>query len=87
MSKAVTYVRVSSREQQELGNSLGAQKRLLWEFARNNGYNVVKEFEEAETAKEAGRKEFNKMLAYVRQHGIKFVLVEKTDRSRFLQNF
>ncbi len=43
MPKAVTYVRVSSREQQELGNSLGAQKRLLWEFARNNGYNVVKE--------------------------------------------
>jgi len=41
---------------------------------------VVKEFEEAETAKEAGRKEFNKMLAYVRQHGLKFILVEKTDR-------
>ncbi len=80
MLKAVTYVRVSSREQQELGNSLGAQKRLLWDFARNNDYNVVKEFEEAETAKEAGRKEFNKMLAYVRQHGIKFILVEKTDR-------
>jgi site-specific DNA recombinase len=80
MFKAVTYVRVSSREQQELGNSLSAQKRLLWDFARNNGYNVIKEFEEAETAKEAGRKEFNKMLAFVRQHGIKFILVEKTDR-------
>ncbi len=80
MNKAVTYVRVSSREQQEQGNSPAAQKRLLWEFARNNSYNVVKDFDAAESAKGSGRKIFNEMLDYIRKHEIKYLIVEKTDR-------
>ena len=78
--KAVTYVRVSSKEQAEQGYSPDAQKRLLWDFARRNGFDVVQEFEEAETAKQAGRRAFDAMLGYVREHGIKNILVEKTDR-------
>lgn len=80
LNKAVTYVRVSSKEQHEQGYSPDAQKRLLWNFARQNGFDIVEEFEDAETAKQAGRTAFNAMLAFVRERGIKHILVEKTDR-------
>ena len=80
LKKAVIYVRVSSSEQKEQGYSPEAQKRLLWAFARENGYDVAEEFEDAETAKQAGRTAFNLMLRYVRERGIKNILVEKTDR-------
>jgi DNA invertase Pin-like site-specific DNA recombinase len=80
MTRAVTYVRVSSKEQHDQGYSPDAQKHLLWGFARANGFDVAEEFEDAETAKVAGRSAFNAMLAYVRDHGIKHILVEKTDR-------
>lgn len=78
--KAVIYIRVSSKEQAEQGYSPDAQKRLLWQFARSNGFDVVQEFEEAETAKDAGRKAFNAMLAFLRKEKAKYILVEKTDR-------
>lgn len=80
MKKAVTYIRVSSKEQQDTGYSPEAQKRLLWTFARENGFDVAQEFEDTETAKEAGRKAFGAMLTYIRNEGVKHLLVEKTDR-------
>jgi site-specific DNA recombinase len=80
MQKAVTYVRVSSKEQHEQGYSPEAQRRSLYDFARQNGFDIVEEFEDAETAKRAGRAAFSAMLAYVRERGIKHILVEKTDR-------
>ena len=80
MKKAVTYVRVSSKEQEQHGYSPQAQKRLLWSFARDNGFHVVNDFQEAETAKKKGRPAFNAMLEYVRQENIEYILVEKTDR-------
>jgi hypothetical protein len=61
MQKAVTYVRVSSKEQHERGYSPDAQKRLLCDFERQNSFGVVEEFEDAETAKEAGRTAFSVM--------------------------
>jgi len=64
----------------EQGYSPEAQKRLLWSFARENGFDVVEEFEDTETAKEAGRASFNAMLAYIRKGDVKHILVEKTDR-------
>lgn len=78
--KAVTYVRVSSKEQEQHGYSPQAQKRLLWSFARENGFHIVEDFQEAETAKKKGRPAFNAMLDYVRENGIEYILVEKTDR-------
>ena len=74
-------MRVSSREQKEEGFSIPAQKRLLWDFARKNGFQVVKEFEDDETAKSAGRTNFGAMVDYLKANkDINTVLVEKTDR-------
>src|SRR3989338_6380384 len=80
LKKAVTYVRVSSKEQNDQGFSPEAQRSCLYDFARRNGFDVVQEFEDVETAKKAGRKDFEAMLAYVKERGIKYILVEKTDR-------
>lgn len=78
--KAVSYYRVSSVEQ-EKGFSISAQKELLKEFAEERNIEIVKEFSEAETAKDAGRHEFNEMLKFMKKNkDIKTILVEKTDR-------
>lgn len=74
------YVRVSSKEQNEQGFSPEAQRVGMYDFARRNAFDVVREFEDIETAKSAGRKNFEGMLTYVKEHGIKYILVEKTDR-------
>ena len=74
-------MRVSSREQKQEGYSIPAQKKLLWDFARKNGFDVVKEFEDDETAKSAGRSNFGAMVEYVKANkDVNTVLVEKTDR-------
>lgn len=79
-TKCVIYTRVSSDDQSEKF-SLGAQLDLLREFANNRKFVVVKEYIEAETAKQAGRQEFNKMLSFLRKSkDVKTILVEKTDR-------
>ena len=81
MNKAVVYVRVSSKEQKQEGNSIPAQKKLLKEFARKEGYTVVKEFEDDETAKSEGRDGFGKMVEFLKENKkVSTLIVEKTDR-------
>ena len=78
--KAVSYTRVSSVEQ-EKGFSISAQKELLNQFAEKHNIEIVKEFSEAETAKNAGRHKFNEMLQFLKKNSeVNTILVEKTDR-------
>ena len=77
---AVSYTRVSSREQEE-GFSLAAQRELLDAYAREHSLNVVTRFEEGETAKAAGKRPgFGRMVTFLREHPGTVLLVEKTDR-------
>lgn len=79
--QAVIYARVSSREQEREGFSIPAQLKLLKEYALKNGFQIVNEYSDAETAKKAGRTNYNAMLAFLKENPeIKTVLVEKTDR-------
>jgi len=79
--KAILYARVSSKEQEQEGYSIPAQQKLLREYAAKNGLTIAKEFVDVETAKVAGRRGFNEMLAYLRNSpDCKAILVEKTDR-------
>lgn len=81
MPKAVIYLRVSSKEQKEEGYSIPAQRKLLLDFARANGFKVVKEYEDNETAKSAGRANFGEMIEFIKQNkDVEVILVEKTDR-------
>lgn len=80
MKKAVIYARVSSGRQEKEGFSIPAQIEFLTEYARQNGFSVEAQFVEAETAKRAGRKQFNSMLQYIQANNIEAILAEKTDR-------
>ena len=80
----VIWARVSSREQRE-GYSIDAQLRVNRERAQANGWNVVREFVVAESAKRgAERMAFNEMFAWVKANAkrekIKAILSHKLDR-------
>ena len=81
--RAVIYSRVSSKEQVE-GFSLEVQREKCEEYAQRKGYVVVEHFggtyESAKSDKE--RKEFNRMLKYVKrkQNRIDAVIVYSTSR-------
>lgn len=73
------YARVSSKEQE--GFSIPAQLKSLKEYAAAQGFTVVQEYVDVETAKQTGRAAFGEMVAYLKAHpAIRVLLVEKTDR-------
>jgi site-specific DNA recombinase len=79
--KALTYARVSSKEQEKEGFSIHAQQKLLRSYAANNRGVIVQEYVDIETAKATGRTNFEQMVGYLKTHPkVRTVLVEKTDR-------
>jgi DNA invertase Pin-like site-specific DNA recombinase len=79
--KAVIYARVSSKEQEKEGFSIPAQLRFLNNYALGKKVEIVREFTDVETAKTAGRTQFNEMIKFLKeQKDVKKILVEKTDR-------
>lgn len=81
MNKAIIYARVSSKDQENEGFSIPAQIKLLKEYAIKNDLVIVEIFTDVETAKRAGRTQFNKSLTFLEQNKtVMHVLVEKTDR-------
>jgi site-specific DNA recombinase len=81
-SAAVLYARVSSKDQEREGFSIPAQQKLLRTYADDHGFHVAEEFIDVETAKRAGRTQFEKMLAWLKKNKATCttILVEKTDR-------
>ena len=81
LRSAVKYGRVSSDRQEKEGFSLPAQDKLLNDYAAKHDIKIVASFFEAETAKRAGRKQFNEMLKFLKKNkSVRTILVEKTDR-------
>ncbi len=81
MRQAVMYTRVSSKDQEREGFSIPAQQVLLREYAATQGFQIIHEFVDVETAKVAGRKAFGEMVAFLkRRRDCRVVLAEKTDR-------
>ena len=85
--RAVSYIRVSTREQAQRGGSeegfsLPAQREAIKRKAQSMGALVVKEFaDRGESARSANRPELQKMLAYLKEDGgIDYVIVHKLDR-------
>jgi site-specific DNA recombinase len=62
MIPAVLYARVSSKDQEQEGFSIPAQLKLLRDYAQKNGFQIVHEFVDVETAKKTGRKQFSEMV-------------------------
>ena len=79
---AVVYTRVSSQEQAENNSSLETQLKLCNEYAKRYGLSIKQYFGGTyESAKTDGRKEFLRMLAYVKQDkSISYIIVYNLDR-------
>ena len=73
---------MSSREQEREGFSIPAQLDLLRAYAADQGFDVVEEFVDVETAKRTGRTSFTRMVAFLekKRATTPAILVEKTDR-------
>lgn len=78
---AVIYTRVSDSSQKD-NTSLETQRQRCEDFARNNGYSVVEYFGGThESAKTDDRKEFNRMLTYVKRNkSVNYILVYSYER-------
>ena len=80
---AVVYTRVSSKEQAEHNLSLDFQRKAIEEYAQRNHISIIEYFGGTyESAKTDGRKEFLRMLEFVRKNKgkITHVLVYTLDR-------
>ena len=83
---AVIYLRVSSKEQAEKGGeaegfSIPAQREGCKRKAVSLSAAVIEEFvERGESAKTADRPELQRMLAYVAENRVKYLIVHKVDR-------
>jgi site-specific DNA recombinase len=81
MTEAAIYTRVSNREQQQEGFSLDAQAKLLRDYAQRNRLDIVQAFEDVETARRTGRKQFARLVDFFKlNRSCRVLLVEKTDR-------
>jgi site-specific DNA recombinase len=77
---AAKYGRVSSKEQEKEGFSIPAQWKLLDQYAKSQGFHLVREFVDVETAKKPGRPGFDEMVKFLKRSSVRVLLVEKTDR-------
>ena len=79
---AVVYTRVSSQEQAENNGSLEVQRKYCDNYATNNGISIKQYFGGTyESAKSDGRKEFTRMIEYVKKYkNISYIIVFNYDR-------
>ncbi len=79
--KAVSYCRVSSKEQEETGYSLPSQVKLMEEYADRKEFQIAKVFSIAESASGAKQRVvFAEMMDYLKKNKINILLCEKVDR-------
>ena len=81
--KAVIYVRVSTKEQVDEGNSLSTQEKICRDFCLKNDFEVAEIFiEQGESAKTADRTELQKLFTYCadKKNKITAVIIYKLDR-------
>ena len=81
--QAIVYTRVSSKEQADKNLSLDFQKRIIDEYAVRNSFAVLEYFGGTyESAKTDGRKEFSRMLEFIKKNKgkVSHILVYTLDR-------
>ncbi len=89
MKTAVIYTRVSTDEQAKHDLSLPFQREKCNEFAKANGYVVIKEFEDAgKSARTADRPALLEMISFISEHEVDGLIIHKSDRlSRDMADF
>ncbi len=74
------YIRVSTAKQGELGVSLQQQRDAIERHAQRHGLEIIRWFEEQETAAKRGRPLFNLMIRLLRRGAANGVVIHKIDR-------
>lgn len=72
--EAVIFARVSS-EKQEKGSSIDAQKESVYEYCKNKGLKIIKEFIITESTIRGERKQYKEMLKFVASRTKKTAIV------------
>ena len=72
--EACIFCRVSS-ERQEQGASIDAQKESIYEYCKNKGLKIIKEFIITESTIRGERKQYKEMLNYVKNRNKKTAIV------------
>ncbi|NDR57648.1 recombinase family protein [Aliiruegeria sabulilitoris] len=80
MKPCFGYIRVSSQKQGE-GVSLEAQKDAITEFASRENLEIIRWFEEKETAAKTGRRVFNDMIRELKRGRAAGLIIHRIDRS------
>ncbi len=83
IENVILYLRVSSQEQVDFGNSLESQKSVCTAFSDRNNYNIIKIFtEKGESAKTINRTQLRNLLDYCKKNKqfVNAVVVYKIDR-------
>ena len=83
LKQAVIYTRVSSKEQADKNLSLDFQKKIILEYASKNSFEILSFFGGTyESAKTDGRKEFQRMLDFIKKNKgtVSHILVYTLDR-------
>jgi DNA invertase Pin-like site-specific DNA recombinase len=79
--KYFSYVRVSTQRQGQVGTSLTEQLSAIENYARRFNLNIIRQFEERETAAKTGRPVFLEMLKALKQNKAHGIIIHKIDRS------
>ncbi len=80
MNKALLYVRVSSKEQED-GYSLDAQEKLGYEYAGRKNLKIVRLWKVSESAWKQERKAFGQMVDFAKRHNeIEHIIFDVLDR-------
>jgi site-specific DNA recombinase len=81
MNEFFGYIRVSTAKQGEQGVSLQQQREAITRYAERQNMNIIRWFEEQETAAKRGRPLFSEMMKLLRKGAVRGVLIHKIDRS------
>jgi len=76
-----SYIRVSTQKQGNFGTSLAQQQSAIESYARRYDLNIIKHFEERETAAKQGRPVFLDLLDSLKKGKAKGIVIHKIDRS------
>ena len=81
MTQFYGYIRVSTTKQGEQGVSLDQQRAAIEAYAQGHGFELIRWFEEQETAALRGRPVFGEMLRLLKSGRAAGVVIHKIDRS------
>ncbi len=85
MKTAFSYVRVSTNDQEQKGNSIPEQLFRIENFARNENIDIVKTYQDTGSAfHDENRPQFNQMITDALEHKVNYIIVDES--SRFARN-